>query len=103
MGRPIGSINRQKPFNDALLLTLRSNPLALRRIAAKLVERAEEGDLAAIREIADRLDGKPVPAIDLHDVPVERLTDAQLRFLAAGGLEDDNKTLLLPPGPKSMR
>jgi hypothetical protein len=28
MGRPIGSVNRQKPFNDALLMTLKSNPLA---------------------------------------------------------------------------
>jgi hypothetical protein len=55
MGRPIGSVNREKPFNQALLMTLRSNPVALRRIAAKLVEKAEEGELAAIREIADRL------------------------------------------------
>ena len=54
MGRPIGSLNREKPFNQALLMTLRSNPVALRRIAAKLVEKAEEGELAAIREIADR-------------------------------------------------
>jgi ribosomal protein L17 len=36
----------------------------LRRIAAKLIERAEEGDLAAIREIADRLDGKPAQVIE---------------------------------------
>jgi hypothetical protein len=35
MGRPIGSMNREKPFNHALLMTLRSNPVALRRIAAK--------------------------------------------------------------------
>jgi hypothetical protein len=35
-------------------MTLRSNPLAPRRISAKFVEKAEEGDLAAIREIADR-------------------------------------------------
>jgi hypothetical protein len=103
MGRPIGSMNRQKPFNDALLMTLRGNPLALRRISAKLVEKAEEDDLAAIREIADRLDGKPVPAIDLRDVPITKLTNAELHFIAAGGLEDDNKTLLLPPGPKSTR
>jgi Fe2+ transport system protein FeoA len=39
MGRPIGSVKKQKPFNDALLLTLRGNPLALRRIAAKLIEK----------------------------------------------------------------
>src|SRR6516164_4071969 len=70
MGRPIGSINRQRPFNDALLMTLRGNPLALRRIAAKLVEKAEEGDLAAIREVADRLDGKPAQVIDRRDLPI---------------------------------
>jgi hypothetical protein len=107
MGRPIGSVNRQKPFNDALLMTLRSNPLALRRISAKLIEKAEEGDLAAIREIADRLDGKPAQVIDRRDLPVTELTDAELIVIAAGGLperkEDDTKVLLLPPGPKSAR
>jgi hypothetical protein len=107
MGRPIGSVNRQKPLNDALLMTLRSNPLALRRISAKLIEKAEEGDLAAIREIADRLDGKPAQVIDRRDLPVTELTDAELIVIAAGGLperkEDDTKVLLLPPGPKSAR
>src|SRR6188472_4246724 len=60
MGRPIGSVNREKPFNDALRIALRGNPLRLRRIAEKLTEKAEDGDLAAIREVADRLDGRPV-------------------------------------------
>ena len=107
MGRPIGSMNREKPFNSALLIELRSNPPALRRIAAKLVERAEEGDLAAIRETADRLDGKPAQVIDRRDIPVTEMTDAELFAIAAGGLperkEDDTKVLLLPPGPKSTR
>lgn len=31
----------------------------LRRIAKKLLEKAEEGDMGAIKEVADRLDGKP--------------------------------------------
>ena len=101
MGRPIGSVNRQKPFNDALLMTLRSNPLALRRIAAKLVERAEEGDLAAIREIADRLDGKPVQMLDRRDVPLNQLTDEELLAIAAGALPKREEILLLPPAPKS--
>lgn len=33
--------------------------LRLRRIADKVVTAAEEGDLQAAKEIADRLDGKP--------------------------------------------
>ena len=107
MGRPIGSVNREKPFNRALLIELRNNPLALRRITAKLVEKAEEGDLAAIREIADRLDGKPAQVIDRRDLPVTELTDAELFAIAAGGLperkEEHTKVLLLPPGPKSTR
>jgi hypothetical protein len=103
MGRPIGSLNREKPFNQALLMTLRSNPVALRRIAAKLVEKAEEGDLAAIREIADRLDGKPVQMLDRRDVPLNQLTDEELEAIAAGALpeREEMKVLLLPPAPKS--
>ena len=106
MGRPIGSANRQKPFNDALLMALRSNPLALRRIAAKLIEKAEEGDLPAIREIADRLDGKPAQEIDRRDLPIQQLTDSELFAIAARGLrtkDDDDNVLLLPPGPTSTR
>jgi hypothetical protein len=104
MGRLIGSVNREKPFNDALRIALRSDPHRLRRIAEKLAEKAEEGDLAAIREIADRLDGKPIQMLDRRDVPVTELTDAELFAIAAGGLpekEGDPKMLLLPPGPKS--
>ena len=62
MGRPIGSVNREKPFKDALRIALRSDPLRLRRIADKLAALAEQGDLGAIREVADRLDGKPLQA-----------------------------------------
>jgi hypothetical protein len=101
MGRPIGSLNREKPFNQALLMTLRSNPVALRRIAAKLVEKAAEGELAAIREIADRLDGKPVQMLDRRDVPLNQLTDEELLAIAAGTLLEREEILLLPPAPKS--
>jgi len=33
VGRPIDSVNREKPFNDALRIALRGDPLRLRRIA----------------------------------------------------------------------
>jgi ribosomal protein L17 len=57
MGRPIGSLNSEKPFREALNVALHSRPLALRRIADKLLDKAKQGDLAAAREVIDRTDG----------------------------------------------
>jgi hypothetical protein len=59
MGRPIGSRNKAKPFLTALNVALRGRPQALRRMTERLIDGAEQGNLAAIREIADRIDGKP--------------------------------------------
>ena len=78
MGRPIGSMNCEKPFNEALRIALRQRPQSLRRIADRLLDEGEEGDLQSIRETADRLHGKPAQAIECGDVPIERLTDSQL-------------------------
>jgi len=44
--------------------------MALRAVAKKLLEKAIEGDLGAIKELGDRFDGKPGQAIDL-DVGVD--------------------------------
>lgn len=52
---------QEKPFRDALRLELASaeqNQRGLRIIAKKLIEAAEEGKMDAIRELADRVDGK---------------------------------------------
>jgi hypothetical protein len=97
MGRPIGSMNREKPFNDALRIALRGDPLRLRRIAEKLAEKAEAGDLAAIREIADRLDGKPTQVFDRRDVPIEELTDSELHLIASSRPAERPKVLMIPP------
>ncbi len=37
----------------------------LAMLADKLVERALEGDITAMKEIGDRLDGKPAQAVEL--------------------------------------
>jgi len=52
---------QEKPFRDALRIELaaaENNERGLRLIAKKLIEAAEEGKMDAIREIADRVDGK---------------------------------------------
>jgi hypothetical protein len=73
MGRPIGSVNAEKPVSDLLrLAVLSGGGRRLRVILEKLLDKAEQGDLQAIREM-DRLDGKPVQAIELSDVPVDAL------------------------------
>jgi hypothetical protein len=58
----------------------------LRALARKRVEKGLEGDLAALREIGDRLDGKPAQIIERGDVPVEALSDAELFAIIRGGL-----------------
>jgi hypothetical protein len=86
MGRPIGSVNRQKPFTDMLRVALLSGGRRrLRIIAEKLADKAEQGDIQAIREIADRLDGKPPQAIERGDAPLEALSDRELFAIIRGG------------------
>src|ERR1700751_3280816 len=99
MGRPIGSVNREKPFTDALRIALRSRPLALRRVADQLLDKAEQGNLAYIHELIDRLDGKPAQVIDQRDVPAEQLSDAELHLIASGALSRSRTPdiLLIPP------
>jgi hypothetical protein len=69
-GAPIGNRNNRKGrlFGDAIeaALKLQSRSGAKARIdviADKIVSMAEEGDMAAIRELGDRIDGKVAQAI----------------------------------------
>ena len=105
MGRPIGSVNKEKPFSDALRIALRSRPLALRRVADQLLDKAEQGNLAYIHELIDRVDGKPGQVIDPLDLQIHELTDEQLMAIASGALPEppeEPSVLLLPPAPKAM-
>lgn len=67
-GRPPGAQNKDKPFRDALRMELAAageDHKALREIARNLI-RVASGDrdpMPAIREIGDRMDGKPAQTI----------------------------------------
>jgi hypothetical protein len=97
MGRPIGSLNREKPFNDVLRIALKARPHSLRRIVDRLVDGAEEGNLHYIREIADRLDGRPVQGIDRRVLSINELTDEELLLIASGGRCGDEMKLIPSP------
>lgn len=61
---------QEKPFKDALrmeLIAAGDDHKALRMIAAKLIEKATEGDMQAIKELADRTDGKVPQGITGED------------------------------------
>ena len=63
VGAPEGNDNAKKGkmFYDQLRMILVQNDhLKLRKISEKLAEAAEKGEAWAIKEIMDRMDGKPV-------------------------------------------
>ena len=67
-GAPIGNQNGKKGklFYDALRIALlQEDRKRLRNITDKLVKAAENGDAWAVKEIMDRMDGKPVQATEI--------------------------------------
>lgn len=78
MGAPVGNQNAAKSkewklaIRRALAHKFGSYDKGLERLASKLVDKADEGDMNALKEIGDREDGKPAQAIggDSEGIPV---------------------------------
>ena len=54
---------------------------ALRLLARKLVDRAMDGDIAALKEIGDRMDGKPAQALEHSGPGGEPLRPVEVRIV----------------------
>lgn len=71
MGNPKGIQGpRDKPYRDALRMEIAAageDHKALRAIARAHLKKAQSGDIHAIRELADRMDGKVPQAIGSSD------------------------------------
>lgn len=68
-GAPLGNDNAKKGkmFYDTLrLILVQNDQRKLRNISDKLVEAAEKGEAWAIKEIMDRMDGKPVAVQEIQ-------------------------------------
>lgn len=67
MGAPLGnqnSVKQNRWWADTLKRALlQEDGKKLRALAEKLIAKAEEGDIAALKEIGDRVDGKAPQAI----------------------------------------
>lgn len=82
-----------KLIRDALMLAVNrvqeGDPQGRKKLAiaaAAVVEKAVEGDLAAFKEIADRIDGKAPQSVDVttrHEQPITEWTDADLERIIA--------------------
>ena len=71
-GNPSGGLRTRKPWREALERAVKrrdagkdGNPQMLEVIADQCVSDAVDGSIAAIKEIGDRLDGKPAQAVDV--------------------------------------
>jgi len=57
---------KEKPWRDALMVALKDKGEEhLRSTAQKVVAAACDGDMQAVNEIANRLDGKPAQALNI--------------------------------------
>lgn len=110
-GAPKGNRNaaKSKPWEQALKLALSRAggdiQKGLSTIADSVVKAAQGGDMAAITELANRLDGKPAQSIDFTgDMTVRdatELSDAELSDIAAGssaGATETSNSSTEPPG-----
>jgi len=99
-GAPKGNQNarRAKELRNALNYALNNfensaikKDQALRALGNKLVEMGLDGNLAAIKEIADRIDGKPAQTTIIEDDnrDIEDFNIDELQQLLADGLRKD--------------
>ncbi len=66
MAAPIGNKNatKAKPWSDAInRALLAEDGKKLRALADKLIDKALEGDVSALKEVGDRMEGKAAQAI----------------------------------------
>ena len=90
-GAPIGNQNAKKgkAWSEAVRRAIRGTyglewEESLQALAAKLVDAADGGDLQALKEIGDRLDGKPTQQTEISGPdggPVDTVTRFKLADL----------------------
>lgn len=94
-GNPGGRSKGEKIYRKALLMELAEageDFQAIRRVARAHIARCNEGDMSAIREFADRLDGKVPQAIigDEDDGPVKVAIEVSWKRATSSSSPDES-------------
>lgn len=77
----LGGPQKTKPWRDAINRAIaQADGKVLRKLADALIKKASEGDVAALKELGDRLDGRSVQAVEqkVDATIVVRTEDADL-------------------------
>jgi hypothetical protein len=86
-GAPIGNKNATKGklfFGELRKVLVQEDAKRLRAIAEKLVKSAEDGEAWAVKEIMDRMDGKPLQATSIENPDGTAVTGIQVTFVRPG-------------------
>ena len=95
-GAPVGNRNAQKGrmWNDALRRAIaQDDGKRLRAAIEQLLNLASNGEPWAIKELADRLDGRP-KQINYVETDNAELTGIKVTFVRPGGTEAENLAFL---------
>lgn len=89
MAAPEGNKNatKNKFWSDALRKHVVQNPEDLASAAKALFAKAKDGDVAAIKEIGDRLEGKAIQPVHGSGEEGEFITKMVVEFVEADGSE----------------
>ena len=65
-GNPAGRPPKEKVLTNAMLAIIKNNPKIMDAIAAKVLQMAVNGNMDAIREVGDRLEGKATSSMEFN-------------------------------------
>jgi hypothetical protein len=68
-------------FGELRKVLVQEDAKRLRAIAEKLVKSAEDGEAWAVKEIMDRMDGKPLQATSIENPDGTAITGIQVTFV----------------------
>jgi hypothetical protein len=79
---------KKKPFTEQMKRFIVQNPEKMERIIEGVFKEAEEGSLAALSMIMDRVEGKPVQATDITSSDGTMISAIAMSFVEPDGNKD---------------